>query len=68
MEILVNEDLDVNKYVKDNNLESVSNTSELEKICLEAIKNNKQAVDEYKAGNEKSFNFIIGQVMKLSKR
>ncbi|MEK6947871.1 MAG: Asp-tRNA(Asn)/Glu-tRNA(Gln) amidotransferase subunit GatB [Nanoarchaeota archaeon] len=67
MEILVNEDLDVNKYVKDNNLESVSNTSELEKICLEAIKNNKQAVDEYKAGNEKSFNFIIGQVMKLSK-
>ena len=67
MELLVNEDLDVKKYVKDNNLESVSNTDELEKICLEAIKNNKQAVDEYKAGNEKSFNFIVGQVMKLSK-
>ena len=67
MELLVNEDLDVKKYVKDNNLESVSNTYELEKICLEAIKANPKVIEEYKDGNEKSFNFIVGQVMKLSK-
>jgi len=58
---------DVEKYVKDNKLVTVSDTSSLEKLCKEAIKENPKAVEDYKAGNQKAINFIAGQVMKKSR-
>ena len=67
MESLVEKDLDVKKYVKENNLEVVSNTKELEEICKKVIKENDKAVKEYLEGNEKSFMFLVGQAMRLSK-
>ncbi|MBU0536698.1 MAG: Asp-tRNA(Asn)/Glu-tRNA(Gln) amidotransferase subunit GatB [Nanoarchaeota archaeon] len=54
-------------YVKSLGLRVMSDVSELEDICKKVISENKQAVDEYKAGNEKSFNYLIGQVMKFTK-
>ena len=44
-----------------------SDSGELEKFCLESISKNAKAVNEYKAGNEKAINALIGPVMKLSK-
>lgn len=46
----------------------ISNTAEIEKWCKEAMKNNLKAVEDYKKGEKNSFNFLIGQVMKLSQR
>jgi aspartyl-tRNA(Asn)/glutamyl-tRNA(Gln) amidotransferase subunit B len=40
---------------------------ELEKIIKEVIKENKKAVDDYKSGNEKSIQFLIGQVLRKTK-
>ena len=47
----------------------VSDISELEKFCKEAIKENPQAVEDYKKGEKKALNFIVlnfivGDVMK----
>lgn len=67
MELLVNKDLDIKDYVKKQNLEVVSNTKELEEICKKVLKENPQALKEYLEGNERSFMFLVGQVMKNSK-
>jgi len=67
MEQLVEKDLEVNKYVKENKLESVSNTKELEEICKKVIKENEKVVNDYRNGNEKSLMFLVGQVMRVSK-
>ncbi len=67
MELIVNEDLNVKEYIKKNKLEVVSNTQELEQLCQQVIKENEKAVSEYKSGNEKSFMFLVGQCMRISK-
>ncbi len=67
MEKLIEKPFDVKKHVKENGLEAVTDDGEIEKFCAQAVEGNLKAVDEYRAGSEKSLNFLIGQVMKLSK-
>jgi len=64
LEQLVEKPFDVNKYVKENKLEAVSDSGELETICKKAIEQAPKAVEEYKAGKEKALHFIVGIVMK----
>ncbi|MDO8740703.1 MAG: Asp-tRNA(Asn)/Glu-tRNA(Gln) amidotransferase subunit GatB [Candidatus Woesearchaeota archaeon] len=67
LEKLVESPFDVKKYVKDQGMEAVSDKKELEKFCIEAIAENPKAVEDYKKGNEKALNFIVGSVMKKTK-
>ncbi|MFC1732282.1 Asp-tRNA(Asn)/Glu-tRNA(Gln) amidotransferase subunit GatB [candidate division KSB1 bacterium] len=67
MEKFMDEAFSPRAYVKDKGLTVMADTSQLEKFCKEAIKENQKAIDEYKAGNEKSFNFLVGQVMRKTK-
>src|SRR3989338_10905726 len=67
MELLVDKDVNVADYVKKQNLEALSDTKELEEICKKVIKENVKAVKEYLEGNDKSFNFVVGQVIKITK-
>lgn len=67
MEKLVEKPFDVEAYVKKQNLGAVSDKGELEKYCKEAIKENEQAVKDYKNGNEKALFFISGSVMKKTR-
>lgn len=53
--------------VSERGLEQNSDSGELEKFCQAAIDANPKAVAEYKAGNEKAINALIGPVMKASK-
>ena len=62
--IAFKEDLDVAKYVKDNNLEQVSDEGLVKEIVDKAIANNPQAVEDYKSGNKKAIGFLMGQCMK----
>ena len=55
------------EYVKEENLEMTSSSDELESICKEVIKNNLSVVDSYKSGKQEAMNFLVGQVMRLSK-
>lgn len=62
--IAFKEDLNVAKYVKDNNLEQVSDEGLVKEIVDKVIENNPQAVDDYKFGNKKAIGFLMGQCMK----
>jgi aspartyl-tRNA(Asn)/glutamyl-tRNA(Gln) amidotransferase subunit B len=48
-------------------LKQVTDASAIEPIIDEVLANNAQNVAEYKAGKEKAFNALVGQVMKASK-
>ncbi|MFP4402728.1 MAG: Asp-tRNA(Asn)/Glu-tRNA(Gln) amidotransferase subunit GatB [Candidatus Woesearchaeota archaeon] len=67
LEELVIKDFNVIEYVREKNLELVNDSSLIEEYCVSAIKESKNAVDDYLSGNEKSLNFIVGIVMKKSK-
>jgi aspartyl-tRNA(Asn)/glutamyl-tRNA(Gln) amidotransferase subunit B len=67
IEMLAENDFDVNGYVKKEKLEAVSDSSELEKFCIEAINENTKAVEDYRKGEMKALNFIVGSVMKKTK-
>ena len=54
-------------YVKENNMEMVSDTGAIKAIVEEIVANNPKAVAEYKEGKEKSFNFLIGQSLRALK-
>ena len=43
-------------------------SSAIENIAITVIKENAHVVNEYKSGNKRSLNFLIGQVMKKSDR
>ena len=55
------------EIVEAKGLKQNSNSSELEAFCQAAIDANPKAVAEFKAGNEKAINALIGPVMKASK-
>ncbi|MBI2646963.1 Asp-tRNA(Asn)/Glu-tRNA(Gln) amidotransferase subunit GatB [Candidatus Woesearchaeota archaeon] len=63
LEKLIEKPFDVKKYVKNEGLEAVSEIPELEKYCKEAIEENPQAVEDYKKGEKKALNFLIGKVI-----
>lgn len=67
LEKLIEKPFNVNEYVKKEKLEAVSDVSELEKFCREAIEENPKAVEDYKKGEAKALNFIVGSVMKKTK-
>ncbi len=67
MELLVQEDVPVKEYVHKNNLELISDDSFLEGVCKNVLASNAKAIEEYKRGEEKSYNFLVGQVMRASK-
>ena len=48
-------------------LKQMNDTGALEKIIDEVIAANPANVEQYKAGKDKAFNALVGQVMKASK-
>lgn len=55
------------EYVKENNMEMVSDTGAIKAIVEDVVANNEKAVAEYREGKEKSFNFLTGQCMRALK-
>jgi aspartyl-tRNA(Asn)/glutamyl-tRNA(Gln) amidotransferase subunit B len=45
-------------------LKQITDTGAIEKIINEIIAKNANQVEQYRSGNEKAFNFFVGQVMK----
>jgi aspartyl-tRNA(Asn)/glutamyl-tRNA(Gln) amidotransferase subunit B len=52
--------------VEEKGLKQESDTGAIEALCQQAIDANPKPAAEFRAGNEKSINFLKGQVMKLS--
>ena len=55
------------QIVKEKALTQISDKEELTRIIDEVIAANPEPVAEYRAGKEKSFTFLVGQVMKASR-
>ncbi len=55
------------EYVKENNMEMVSDIGAIKSVIEEVLAGNQKAVDEYKGGKEASFKFLIGQSMRALK-
>lgn len=54
------------KLMNELGLKQSSNTDELEKWVDEVLAENPKAIEDYKAGNDKSIQFLMGMVMKKS--
>ncbi|WP_420420539.1 Asp-tRNA(Asn)/Glu-tRNA(Gln) amidotransferase subunit GatB [Simkania sp.] len=49
------------------NFQAVHDTSAIEPFVDQVLSENAQSVEDFKAGKDKTFNYLVGQVMKLSK-
>jgi aspartyl-tRNA(Asn)/glutamyl-tRNA(Gln) amidotransferase subunit B len=58
---------DVDALIEAKGLKQMSDTGELDKIIDEVLAANAKNVEEFKAGNAKAFNALVGQAMKASK-
>ena len=64
---LVDEPFDVKERVEEQALNRVSDEDELEMFSKKAIEESEGAVKDYKEGEEKALNNIVGKVMKYTK-
>ena len=60
-------DLGAEAIIERDGLKQMTDTGAIEKIIDEVLANNAKSVEEYKAGKEKAFNALVGQVMKASR-
>jgi aspartyl-tRNA(Asn)/glutamyl-tRNA(Gln) amidotransferase subunit B len=58
---------DVDALIESLGVRQMSDTNALEKIVDDVIAANTKSVEEYRAGKDKAFNALVGQVMKASK-
>ncbi len=61
------DDVSPEEYIKENNMEIVSDSNAIKSVIETVIAQNEKAVDEYKNGKTQSFNYLIGQAMRLLK-
>nr|WP_216294443.1 Asp-tRNA(Asn)/Glu-tRNA(Gln) amidotransferase subunit GatB [Delftia acidovorans]MCA1069356.1 Aspartyl/glutamyl-tRNA(Asn/Gln) amidotransferase subunit B [Delftia acidovorans] len=57
----------IDSIIKAKGLEQMNDTGALEKIIDDVIAANAANVEQYRAGKEKAFNALVGQIMKASK-
>lgn len=67
-EMVANPGKECTQIVQENpDYQPVSDTKEIEAFVDQVLSANAQSVADYKAGKEKAFSFLVGQVMKLTK-
>ena len=66
-EAIFETDGDVDTYVKEHGLEQVSDAGLVSQVVDEVLAANAKSVADYRAGKEKAFGFLVGQVMRQLK-
>ena len=61
------EALSVDRIIQSQGLQQISDTGAIEKIVDEVIATQAQQVKDYRAGKQKAFNALVGQVMKATR-
>lgn len=61
------EDKDADAIIQERGLKQETDSGAIEELVKQTLAQNAKMVDEYKAGKEKAFNGLVGQVMKASK-
>lgn len=63
----VDESADAEQIIEAKGLKQITDTGAIEAMIDEVLANNAKAVEQFKGGNEKALNALVGQVMKASK-
>lgn len=66
-EKIFTENVDPEKYVKDNNLAQVTDLSAIRPVIEQVIADNEKSVTEYKSGKTQAMGYIMGQAMRALK-
>ncbi|EFI42579.1 Asp-tRNA(Asn)/Glu-tRNA(Gln) amidotransferase subunit GatB [Peptoniphilus sp. oral taxon 386] len=53
--------------IKEQGLVQISDTSEIDALVDKVLSDNPQSIEDFKAGKDRAFGFLVGQVMKASK-
>jgi aspartyl-tRNA(Asn)/glutamyl-tRNA(Gln) amidotransferase subunit B len=61
------ESTSVDALIESKGLKQMSDSGALEAIVDAVLADNQKSIDEYRAGKDKAFNALVGQVMKASK-
>jgi len=64
---LIDKGVSPKKLVEEKNLIQITDTDTVLEVINQILRENAKVVEEYKKGKEKSFTFLVGQVMKLTK-
>lgn len=67
IEKLYDSKFNVKKYIEKEGLIQVQDTSLIEEVVRSALKSSPKVIEDYKAGNEKALNSIVGIVMRETK-
>jgi aspartyl-tRNA(Asn)/glutamyl-tRNA(Gln) amidotransferase subunit B len=62
-----NDDDLADRFIEEKGLKQISDSGEIERLVDEVLKANAKQVEDYRAGKEKAFNSLVGQVMKATK-
>ncbi|MCP1660936.1 Asp-tRNA(Asn)/Glu-tRNA(Gln) amidotransferase subunit GatB [Neisseria perflava] len=57
----------IGQIIEKHGLQQITDTGAIEAMIDEVLPNNPKAIEQFKSGNEKALNAIVGQVMKASK-
>lgn len=63
-EVIYNEDIDPEQYIKDHNLAMINDEGYILSTVLKVLNANPKSVDDYKKGKDKAFSYLVGQMMK----
>ena len=60
---LIESEMDVDELIKEQGLEQISDTTEIEQIVITVLNEHQEQKDQYLAGKEQVLSFLIGKVM-----
>ena len=66
-EMIFEEDVDPETYIEEHGLKSMNDEGEIRATIEAVLKENAQAVADYRNGKEKAFGSLVGQTMKATK-
>ena len=64
---LIESEMSVDELIKDQGLEQISDTNEIEQVIRTVLNENQEQQDQYLAGKEQVLGFLIGKVMQKTK-
>lgn len=67
LEIVLESDKSIKEIIKEQGIENISDDKEIRKLIKRIIEENKESVEDYKAGHDRAIKYLMGQVMKETK-
>jgi len=67
LEKLIEKPFSPKEYVLKEKVKVIADVKQIKKFCEEAVKENPKALEDYKAGKQEAFNFLVGQVMRKTR-